>query len=60
MLVEGVQDCLHDTIKFSIHLVVPETKDAITGALQILISGSIESSLLRERVLPAVDFDDEF
>jgi hypothetical protein len=58
VLVEGVQDCLHDAIEFSIHLVIPKAKDAITGALQVLISGSIESNLLRERVLPAIDFDD--
>jgi hypothetical protein len=41
-------------------LVIPEAKDAITGALQVLISRNIASSLLRERVLPAIDFDDQF
>jgi len=61
VLVDGVQDCLHDAIEFSIHLIIPEAKDAIiTGALQVLISCSIASSLLRERVLPAIDFNDQF
>ena len=60
VLVDGVQDCLHDAIEFSIHLIIPEAKDAITGALQVLIHCSIASSLLRERVLPAIDFNDQF
>jgi hypothetical protein len=59
VLVEGVQDCLHDAVEFSIHLVVPKAKNAIAGALQILISRSIPPSVLGEGVLPAVDFDDQ-
>ena len=57
MLVESVEDYLHDAIEFSVDLIVPETEHAVAGTMQTLISDCIASGFVGERVLRAVNFD---